>query len=257
MVETPRALLGPDGRCPLPALVAATRGRCVGLHFGVYDYLAALEIAPSHHGLRHPACDHARQVMQVALAGTGVLLSAGSTNVLPVPPRDQLLRAWRVHLQDVRHSLVSGFYHGWDLHPAQLVTRYVAAYTFFRECLEPEAAGSVSRGPGGAARALNPGTTGTRLRGNRGNGGAQRALELKQRDRRSEHGERRARPEHEHPFDQLSLERTGALLPARVQLGEALSEVRIKAREVELIQLAQVNPVRRVHLIKPLHELVG
>ena len=147
MVETPRALLGPDGRCPLPALVAATRGRCVGLHFGVYDYLAALEIAPSHHGLRHPACDHARQVMQVALAGTGVLLSAGSTNVLPVPPRDQLLRAWRLHLQDVRHSLVSGFYHGWDLHPAQLVTRYVAAYTFFRECLETEAAGSVLEDP--------------------------------------------------------------------------------------------------------------
>ena len=72
MVETPRALLGPDGRCPLPALVAAARGRCVGVHFGVYDYSAALEIAPSHHGLRHPACDHARRVMQVALAGTGV-----------------------------------------------------------------------------------------------------------------------------------------------------------------------------------------
>jgi len=136
MVETPRALLGPDGRCPLPALVAAARGRCVGVHFGVYDYCAALEIAPSHHRLRHPACDHARQVMQVALAGTGVALSAGSTNMLPVAPRDHLLRAWRLHFQDVRHSLVSGFYHGWDLHPAQLVTRYSAAYGFYRECLE-------------------------------------------------------------------------------------------------------------------------
>jgi citrate lyase beta subunit len=103
MVETPRALVGPDGRCPLPALVAASRGRCVGVHFGVYDYSAALEIAPSAHRLRHPACDHARHVMQVALAGTGVRLSAGSTNVLPVPPRDHLLRAWRLHLQDVRH----------------------------------------------------------------------------------------------------------------------------------------------------------
>src|SRR5256886_439034 len=53
--------------------------------------------------------------------------------VLPVPPRDHLLRAWRLHFQDVRHCLWSGFYHGWDLHPAQLVTRYVAAYGFFRE----------------------------------------------------------------------------------------------------------------------------
>ena len=152
MVETPRALLDPDGRCPLPALVAATRGRCAGVHLGVYDYSAALEIAPEQQGLRHLACDHARQVMQVALAGSGVVLSAGSTNVLPVPPRDHLLRAWRLHFQDVRHSLVSGFYHGWDLHPAQLVTRYVAAYGFYRECLESMAVGMVLEDP--AARGV-------------------------------------------------------------------------------------------------------
>ena len=152
MVETPRALLGPDGRCPLPALVAATRGRCVGVHFGVYDYSAALEIAPARQGLRHPACDHARHVMQMALAGTGVVLSAGSTNLLPVPPRDYLLRAWRLHFRDVRHSLESAFYHGWDLHPAQLVTRYVAAYEFFRECTESTAVGTVLEDP--AARGV-------------------------------------------------------------------------------------------------------
>jgi hypothetical protein len=79
--------------------------------------------------------------MQVALAGTDVELSAGSTNVLPVPPRDNVVRAWRLHFQDVRHALVSGFYHGWDLHPAQLVTRYAAAFTFFRECFESAAPG--------------------------------------------------------------------------------------------------------------------
>jgi citrate lyase beta subunit len=152
MVETPRALLGPDGRCPLPALVAATRGRCVGVHFGVYDYSAALGIAPSHHRLRHPACDHARHLMQVALAGTGVVLSGGSTNVLPVRPRDHLLRAWRLHVQDVRHCLWNGFYHGWDLHPAQLVTRYVAAFGFFWECMESTAVGTVLEDP--AARGV-------------------------------------------------------------------------------------------------------
>ncbi len=152
MVETPRALLGPDGRCALPALLTATRGRCVGVHLGVYDYSAALGIAPSHHQLRHPACDQARHLMQVALAGTGVVLSGGSTNVLPVPPRDHLLRAWRLHFQDVRHCLWSGFYHGWDLHPGQLVTRYVAAYGFFRECLESTAVGTVLEDP--AARGV-------------------------------------------------------------------------------------------------------
>ena len=141
MVETPQAIIAPDGRCPLPDLVAATRGRCRGVHFGVYDYSAALGIAPALHGLRHPACDHARHVMQVALANTGVELSAGSTNVLPVPPRETFVRAWRLHFDDVWHALTSGFYHGWDLHPAQLVTRYAAVFTFFAECLtgEPDA----------------------------------------------------------------------------------------------------------------------
>ena len=151
MVETPRAIVGPDGRCPLPELVAAARGRCRGVHFGVYDYSAALGLAPALHGLRHPACDHARHVMQVALAGAPVELSAGSTNVLPVPPGDNVVRAWRLHFQDVRHSLVSGFYHGWDLHPAQLVTRYAAAFTFFRECLEPAVSdGSLLEDPAAA-----------------------------------------------------------------------------------------------------------
>ena len=147
MVETPKAIMDSDGRCPLPELVGAARGRCRGVHFGVYDYCAALGIAPAHHGLRHPACDHARHVMQVALVGTGVALSAGSTNVLPVPPRENVLHAWRLHFDDVRHSLVSGFYHGWDLHPAQLVTRYAAAFTFFAECLKPARQGSLLEDP--------------------------------------------------------------------------------------------------------------
>lgn len=150
MVETPRAIAAPDGRCPLPALVAAAGGRCRGVHLGVYDYSAALGLAPPHHGLRHPACDHARAVMQVALAGSGVALSAGSTNVLPVPPRDNLLAAWRLHFQDVRHALVNGFYHGWDLHPAQLVTRYAAAYSFFMESLQPAVPGRVMEDPAAA-----------------------------------------------------------------------------------------------------------
>jgi citrate lyase beta subunit len=139
MVETPQAIIAPDGRCPLPDLVAAARGRCRGAHFGVYDYSAALGLAPAQHGLRHPACDHARHVMQVALAGSGVELSAGSTNVLPVPPHENVVRAWRLHFEDVRHALMSGFYHGWDLHPAQLVTRYAAVFTFFREVAAPAA----------------------------------------------------------------------------------------------------------------------
>jgi hypothetical protein len=48
-------------------------------------------------------------------------------------------RAWRLHAADIRHSLVGGFYQGWDLHPAQLPSRYVAVYHFFLEGLAPAA----------------------------------------------------------------------------------------------------------------------
>ena len=34
----------------------------------------------------HPACDFARQMMLVSLAGTGIHLSDGATNILPVGP---------------------------------------------------------------------------------------------------------------------------------------------------------------------------
>ncbi len=151
MVETTQSIIDADGRCPLPAFVAAAKGRCTGAHFGVYDYTASCGITAAHQGMRHPACEHARQVMQQSLAGTGVWLSDGATNVLPVPPHrpdgagalldtEQLTAnrrtvhdAWRLHFDDVRHSLTTGFYQGWDLHPAQLVTRYAALYSFFLE----------------------------------------------------------------------------------------------------------------------------
>lgn len=157
MVETPQSLIGPDGRSPLPTLVDAAGGRCVAAHFGVYDYTASLTITAAHQRMRHPACDLGRQLMQLALAGTGVWLSDGATNVLPVGPhrttggrrlskrrqqenREAVFRAWRMHYDDVRHSLANAYYQGWDLHPAQLPTRYAAVYAFFLEGLESASA---------------------------------------------------------------------------------------------------------------------
>jgi citrate lyase beta subunit len=157
MVETPQLIMNAEGRSALPALIDASRGRLVGAHFGTYDYTAALNITAAHQRMRHPACDFARQVMQVAFAGTGVWLSDGSTTVMPVPVyraaadralsdaqqaenRASVHRAWRLHYDDVRHSLAAGFYQGWDLHPAQLVTRYAAVYAFFLEGVEAAAA---------------------------------------------------------------------------------------------------------------------
>jgi citrate lyase beta subunit len=133
MVETPASIIDANGRIGLPALVAGGRGRCVAAHFGTYDYTAYLSITASYQAMRHPACDFAKHVMQVSLAGTGVWLSDGSTTVLPVGDRAAVHRAWRLHYDDVRHSLAGGFYQGWDLHPAQLVSRYAAVFAFFLE----------------------------------------------------------------------------------------------------------------------------
>jgi citrate lyase beta subunit len=137
MVETPFSIFDDRGAVSLPSLVAEGGGRVTAAHFGTYDYTASLGITAAHQHMRHPVCDFARSVMQVALAGSNVWLSDGATNVLPVGrDRDTIHRAWRLHHDDIRHSLTSGFYQGWDLHPAQLVSRYAAVYAFFLESLD-------------------------------------------------------------------------------------------------------------------------
>jgi hypothetical protein len=103
------------------------------LHYGTYDYSAACGIAAGYQSLEHPAADYAKAVMQVAAAGTGVRLSDGSTNVLPVGDTTAVHAAWALHARLVRRSLERGFYQGWDLHPAQLPTRYAATYGFYRD----------------------------------------------------------------------------------------------------------------------------
>jgi hypothetical protein len=87
-------------------------------------------------------------MMQVALAQSGLRLSDGATNIMPIPPHRPpggrpltdaerhdntsiVHHAWKLHFDDIQHSLVNGFYQGWDLHPAQLPTRYAAVYAFF------------------------------------------------------------------------------------------------------------------------------
>jgi hypothetical protein len=154
MVETPQSIFNERGELNLLPLAAAAQGRCVGAHFGTYDYTAGRGITAAHQHMMHFACDFAKEAMQVAYAGTGIWLSDGATNILPVPVhhmgadsppltdgqtednRRAVRQAWRLHFEHIRHSLVNGFYQGWDLHPAQLVTRYAAVYSFFLESLD-------------------------------------------------------------------------------------------------------------------------
>ena len=131
-VETPQAVLGADGTALIAPMLHAGRGRVSGLHYGTYDYSASLGIAAADQSMEHPAADHAKAVMQLAAADTGVRLSDGSTNVLPVGEPEGVDRAWALHGRLVARSLHRGYYQGWDLHPAQLPSRFAATYSYFR-----------------------------------------------------------------------------------------------------------------------------
>ena len=136
-VETPEAVLA------LEAIAVAGRGRVVALHYGTYDYSAALGVAAAHQSLDHPVADHAKSVMQVVAAVPGLAVCDGSSNVLPVGAHGEVRAAWRLHAGLVRRSLVAGIPQGWDLHPGQLVSRHAAVTAFYRAGL-PEAARRLS-----------------------------------------------------------------------------------------------------------------
>jgi citrate lyase beta subunit len=147
MVETTQSLFDAEGRLALPGLLAACEGRCVGAHLGTYDFTASCNVTAAYQSMLHPLCDLAKGLMLLAFAGTGIFLSDGATNVMPVGPhrgaelsgtelaenRASVHAAWRLSYRSIRHSLEGGFYQGWDLHPAQLPIRYAACYAFFLE----------------------------------------------------------------------------------------------------------------------------
>lgn len=135
-VETPQLILAADGTVPVAQLIHAADGRVSSLHYGTYDYSASLGIAAAYQSMEHPVADYAKSVMQVAVAGTGVRLSDGSTNILPLGDAANVAAAWALHARLVRRHLERGIYQGWDLHPAQLPTRYLATYAFYRDGLE-------------------------------------------------------------------------------------------------------------------------
>lgn len=154
MVETTQAIINDRGNSNLPLMLEAARGRCIAAHFGTYDYTASCNITAAHQHMTHPACDFARHMMQVAFGGTGVWLSDGATNIMPVAPhrataggealtpeqleenRLTVHRAWKLHYDHIQHSLENAYYQGWDLHPAQLPTRYASVYSFFLQSLD-------------------------------------------------------------------------------------------------------------------------
>ncbi len=157
MIETTQSIINYKGENTVPLLVAAGRGRCRSAVFGTYDYTASCNITAAHQSHTHPACDFARHVMQISMAGTGVTISDGATTSMPIgphkAPKDGVLTAmqmdenrvvvhgaWKLHFDNIMHSLRHAYYQGWDLNPGQLPIRYAAIYTFFLSGLQDASA---------------------------------------------------------------------------------------------------------------------
>ncbi|ORB61117.1 DUF6986 family protein [Mycolicibacterium tusciae] len=134
-IESPQAILGADGTATVAKALHRSAGRCLGLHYGTYDYSAACGIAPQQQALDHPVADHAKAVMMAAAAQTGVRVVDGSTQVTPAGTGEEVRSAIRRHHHLVTRSLERGYYQGWDMHPGHLVTRWLATVTFFRAAL--------------------------------------------------------------------------------------------------------------------------
>ncbi|MFD5101072.1 DUF6986 family protein [Streptomyces albidochromogenes] len=139
-IETSQSILAADGTAAVARMIDAAEGRATGLHYGTFDYSACLGVSAAYQASDHPAADHAKAIMQVAAAGTGVRVSDGSTNVLPVGTTAHVHEAWRLHYGLTRRALARAYYQGWDMHPAHIPTRYAAVFAFYREGYEPAAA---------------------------------------------------------------------------------------------------------------------
>ncbi len=150
MVETTQSIMDSGGENPLRRFILASKGRCIAMHFGTYDYTASCSITARYQEMDHPVCDFAHHMTKVALAHTGIWLSDGATNTMPIGPnrgerltKKQLKenemvvhRAWKKGYDHIRHSLWNGYYQGWDLNPGQFPMRYTAVFAFFLESYE-------------------------------------------------------------------------------------------------------------------------
>jgi citrate lyase beta subunit len=134
-IESPQAVLGPDGTVTVAKAIHLADGRCTGLHYGTYDYSAACGIASRFQSLEHPVADHAKSVMLVAAAQTGVWVCDGSTQVIPQGSDEEIRAALARHYRLVTRSLERGYYQGWDMHPGHLITRWLATFDFYRAAL--------------------------------------------------------------------------------------------------------------------------
>jgi len=152
MVETTQSVIDKDGKNPMRTFMTASKGRMIATAFGTYDYTASCNITAKYQDMGHAVCDFAHHFMKVAFGHTGLWISDGATNVMPIGPHrgdltdEQMAenkavihKNWKKAFDHTRYSLYKGMYQGWDLNPAQFPMRYAAVYSFFLESYDDAA----------------------------------------------------------------------------------------------------------------------
>lgn len=155
MVEVNSTILNTKGQVPLLELAKNAKGRLRGAHIGTYDYTADCHIVAAYQKMTHDSCSFAKHILKTSFADTGIWLSDGATNKMPVGPHKEskarlaketwqensrvVYESWQQSYTDILYSLRNGYYQGWDLHPGQLPIRYAALYSFFMESYKESA----------------------------------------------------------------------------------------------------------------------
>lgn len=145
MLENVQMLFDEAGEFALRKLVEAGKGRVTTVVLGTFDYTASCNIASSFQSHTHGAADFARHMLIAGLTATGVNISDGITNIMPIPPHKGteltveqqtenqrvVAAAWLLHFENILHSMQLGIYQGWDLNPAQIPVRFAAVFYFY------------------------------------------------------------------------------------------------------------------------------
>jgi hypothetical protein len=130
-METPRQSSPSMVRCRWHSFFTEQRGGSALLHYGTYDCSASLGISAEYQSMEHPAATPNR-LCGWRSPGTGVRLSDGSSNVIPVGGRMPFLPRGNCASGPsfAGELLLPGVQ---DLHAAQLASRCIATYSFYRE----------------------------------------------------------------------------------------------------------------------------
>ncbi len=132
MVETAEIARSIHRIAPLSKITDYLGTRLLGLHIGIYDYLSELGVPPSAQGQNHFFI----QQLEYFLVSNFSHLEISDGVNQSIPNSGNLMEAMKILKCQYRLNLEKmdrGINRGWDIHPFQLVARYLALICFFEK----------------------------------------------------------------------------------------------------------------------------